>query len=39
MPTDSPLTGVRVGWSVDLGYAMVDPEVRALTEAAACRYF
>ncbi|MEP7111816.1 MAG: amidase family protein [Ilumatobacteraceae bacterium] len=28
-------TGLRVGWSVDLGFAIVDPEVAAVTEAAA----
>ncbi len=27
--------GLRVAWSADLGYAAVDPEVRAVTEAAA----
>ena len=27
--------GLRVGWSVDLGFAIVDPEVAAVTEAAA----
>ncbi|MGZ4766307.1 MAG: amidase, partial [Ilumatobacteraceae bacterium] len=30
-----PTTGLRVGWSVDLGFAIVDPEVAAVTEAAA----
>jgi aspartyl-tRNA(Asn)/glutamyl-tRNA(Gln) amidotransferase subunit A len=28
-------TGLRVGWSVDLGFAIVDPEVAAVTAAAA----
>mgnify|MGYP001261930394 CR=1 FL=1 len=32
------LRGLRVAWSADLGYAPVDPEVRALTEAAARRF-
>ena len=27
--------GLRVAWSVDLGFAVVDPEVAACTEAAA----
>lgn len=27
--------GLRVGWSVDLGFAIVDPEVAAVTEDAA----
>lgn len=30
--------GLRVAWSPDLGYATVDPEVRALAEAAARRF-
>jgi aspartyl-tRNA(Asn)/glutamyl-tRNA(Gln) amidotransferase subunit A len=29
--------GLRAAWSVDLGYAPVEPEVAALVEAAACR--
>jgi len=29
------VAGLRVAWSVDLGYAVVDPEVAAITEAAA----
>ena len=29
------IQGVRIGWSADLGYAGVDPEVVALTEASA----
>jgi Asp-tRNA(Asn)/Glu-tRNA(Gln) amidotransferase A subunit family amidase len=32
---DGGVRGLRVGFSVDLGYASVDPEVRRLTEAAA----
>jgi aspartyl-tRNA(Asn)/glutamyl-tRNA(Gln) amidotransferase subunit A len=28
-------TGLRVGWSVDLGFAIVEPEVAAVTTAAA----
>lgn len=30
--------GLRVAWSPTLGYAVVDPEVRTLTEAAAKRF-
>ena len=29
------IAGLRIAWSPDLGYAIVDPEVRALTTAAA----
>ncbi len=32
---DGGVRGLRVGFSVDLGYAAVDPEVRRLVEAAA----
>ena len=32
------LRGLRVAWSVDLGYAAVEPEVRSLTAAAAERF-
>jgi len=32
------LRGLRIAWSEDLGYAAVDPEVRALTAAAAQRF-
>jgi Asp-tRNA(Asn)/Glu-tRNA(Gln) amidotransferase A subunit family amidase len=32
---DGGVRGLRVAWSADLGYAQVDPVVRALTEAAA----
>jgi aspartyl-tRNA(Asn)/glutamyl-tRNA(Gln) amidotransferase subunit A len=30
--------GLRVGWSPDLGYALVEPEVRAICERAARRF-
>ena len=29
------VSGLRIGWSVDLGFAVVDPEVAELTRAAA----
>ncbi len=32
------LRGLRIAWSVDFGYAAVDPEVRRLTTAAAERF-
>lgn len=32
------LRGLRVAWSADFGYAVVDPEVRRLTTAAAERF-
>jgi len=32
---DGGLKGLRVAWSPDLGYAVVEPEVRRLTERAA----
>jgi Asp-tRNA(Asn)/Glu-tRNA(Gln) amidotransferase A subunit family amidase len=35
---DGDLSGLRVVWSADLGYAPVDPEVRTLCEAAARRF-
>ena len=35
---DGDLAGLRVVWSADLGYAPVDPEVRAIAEAAAHRF-
>ena len=35
---DRGVTGLRVGWSADLGYALVDPEVRAICERAARRF-
>jgi Asp-tRNA(Asn)/Glu-tRNA(Gln) amidotransferase A subunit family amidase len=35
---DGDLRGLRVAWSADFGYAPVDPEVRALTTAAAAHF-
>src|SRR6185437_17102323 len=35
---DGDLEGLRVAWSADLGYAAVDPEVKAVAEAAARRF-
>lgn len=35
---DGDLRGLRVAWSPDLGCLPVDPEVRAITEAAARRF-
>ncbi|HEV8308183.1 MAG TPA: amidase family protein, partial [Methylomirabilota bacterium] len=35
---DGDLRGLTVVWSADLGYGPVDPEVRAITEAAAGRF-
>lgn len=35
---DGDVRGLRVAWSADLGYAAVDPEVRAIAEAAARRF-
>ena len=32
------LKGLRIAWSPDLGYAPVEPEVRAITEKAARRF-
>lgn len=32
---DRSIDGLRIAWSPDLGYAPVDPEVRAMTESAA----
>jgi aspartyl-tRNA(Asn)/glutamyl-tRNA(Gln) amidotransferase subunit A len=33
--TEGSIHGLRVAWSSDLGYALVDPEVRSLCAAAA----
>lgn len=35
---DGDLKGLRVAWSGDFGYAAVDPEVKAIAEAAARRF-
>lgn len=35
---EGDLKGLRVGWSADLGYAAVDPEVKEIAEGAACRF-
>lgn len=35
---DLDLTGLRIAWSPDLGYAPIEPEVRDATEAAAKRF-
>ncbi|MDP9469704.1 MAG: amidase [Chloroflexota bacterium] len=35
---DGDLRGRRIAWSQDLGYAAVDPEVRAICEAAVDRF-
>jgi aspartyl-tRNA(Asn)/glutamyl-tRNA(Gln) amidotransferase subunit A len=35
---DLGVEGKRIAWSPDLGYAAVDPEVRAICEAAAKRF-
>jgi Asp-tRNA(Asn)/Glu-tRNA(Gln) amidotransferase A subunit family amidase len=35
---DLGVKGLRVAWSPDLGFAPVDPEVRAICEAAARRF-
>lgn len=32
------IRGLRVAWSPDLGYAAIDPEVRAIAERAAMRF-
>ena len=35
---DGGISGMRVAWSPDLGYALVDPEVRQLTRDAATAF-
>lgn len=35
---DGDLKGSKVAWSPDLGYAAIDPEVRAIVERAAGRF-
>jgi Asp-tRNA(Asn)/Glu-tRNA(Gln) amidotransferase A subunit family amidase len=35
---EGDLRGLRVAWSPDLGFAAVDPEVRAIVERAAARF-
>src|SRR5581483_10348680 len=35
---DAGIRGLRVAWSPDLGWARVDPEVRAVCERAAQRF-
>jgi Asp-tRNA(Asn)/Glu-tRNA(Gln) amidotransferase A subunit family amidase len=35
---DRGIEGLRVGWSPDLGYALVEPEVREICERAARRF-
>jgi aspartyl-tRNA(Asn)/glutamyl-tRNA(Gln) amidotransferase subunit A len=35
---DTGVSGLRVAWSGDLGYAPVDPEVAAVARAAAARF-
>ena len=35
---DQDVRGLRIGWSPDLGYATVNPEVARLAEAAARRF-
>ena len=35
---EGEIHGLRVAWSPTLGYAVVDPEVRSVTEAAAKRF-
>jgi Asp-tRNA(Asn)/Glu-tRNA(Gln) amidotransferase A subunit family amidase len=35
---DGDLSGLRIGWSPDLGFAAVDPEVATLTHQAASRF-
>lgn len=35
---EMPVRGLHVAWAPDLGYAVVDPEVRALCEQAAAEF-
>ena len=35
---DDGIAGLRIAWSADLGYMAVDPDVRAITSAAAQRF-
>ena len=35
---EGDITGLRVAWSPDLGYALVDPEVREIVTKAALRF-
>lgn len=35
---DGEIKGLRVAWSPDLGYALIDPEVQAIATAAAARF-
>jgi Asp-tRNA(Asn)/Glu-tRNA(Gln) amidotransferase A subunit family amidase len=35
---DGDLKGLKAAWSGDLGYAAIDPEVKAITEGAARRF-
>lgn len=35
---DGGIAGLRIAWSADLGYAAVDPQVRAITTEAASRF-
>jgi aspartyl-tRNA(Asn)/glutamyl-tRNA(Gln) amidotransferase subunit A len=38
MPLAREKIGLRIAWSADLGFATIDPEVRALCEAAALTF-
>ena len=35
---DGGIAGLKVAWSADLGYIIVDPEVRAIASAVAARF-
>ena len=35
LPLDADVKGLKIAWSSDLGYAVVDPQVLKVTEAAA----